>query len=114
MGQYHKLINVTKKEFVHPHNLDTGLKQWEHTRIGKKGLDFIQYLLTMTSPGNGGGDLPFTTISGRWAGDIVMIVGDYTDWKRFPQFPELENLYRSGGNDISALVLTALSFIPDE
>ena len=31
MGQYHKLINLDKKEFVDPHKLGLGLKQVEHS-----------------------------------------------------------------------------------
>jgi hypothetical protein len=37
------------------------------------------YVLTMTSPARGGGDMPLTDVSGRWAGDRVMVVGDYTE-----------------------------------
>ena len=29
MGQYHKLYNVTRKEFVHPHKIGNGLKLTE-------------------------------------------------------------------------------------
>lgn len=79
MGQYHILVNYDKMETVHPHMLGLGLKQWEH--IGFKGgtLADALYILTMTSPARGGGDLPLTRVSGRWAGDRVMVVGDYTE-----------------------------------
>lgn len=82
MGQYHMLVNVDKHEMVEPRALGLGAKQWEHqshpqyTTAGS--LADAMYILTMTSPARGGGDMPSTDISGRWAGDRVMVVGDYT------------------------------------
>ena len=78
MGQYHILVNIDKQEWVDPHGLGLGSKQWEG-QVGSEGsLADAMYVLTMTSPDSGGGDLPFTEISGRWCGDRVLIVGDYT------------------------------------
>lgn len=78
MGQYHILVNIDKQEWVDPHGLGLGSKQWEG-QVGSEGsLADAMYVLTMTSPDSGGGDLPFTDISGRWCGDRVLIVGDYT------------------------------------
>ena len=88
MGQYHILVNVDKREMVEPWDLALGSKQWEHTgdfRYPLVGsLADAMYILTMTSPNRGGGDLPQTTISGNWAGDRVMIVGDYTEDSDLP------------------------------
>lgn len=78
MGQYHTLINLDKKEKVEPHDLGLGLKQWEHLGEFNGTLADAMYVLCMTSPAAGGGDLPELTISGRWAGDRVVIYGDYT------------------------------------
>jgi hypothetical protein len=78
VGQYHILVNIDKQEWVDPHGLGLGSKQWEG-QVGSEGsLADAMYVLTMTSPDSGGGDLPFTDISGRWCGDRVLIVGDYT------------------------------------
>jgi len=78
VGQYHILVNIDKQEWVDPHGLGLGSKQWEG-QVGIEGsLADAMYVLTMTSPDSGGGDLPFTDISGRWCGDRVLIVGDYT------------------------------------
>lgn len=92
MGQYHVLVNFDKKEVVTPHDLGLGLKQWEH--IGFKGgtLADALYILTMTSPARGGGDLPETAISGRWAGDRCVVMGDYTEESDLPD--GLYNQYR--------------------
>ena len=78
MGQYHILYNIDNDEYVHPHRLGMGLKQREHLG-GDASLADVLYMLVMTSPHRGGGDLPETLISGRWAGDRVVVLGDYTE-----------------------------------
>jgi hypothetical protein len=83
MGQYHSLINIDKKEIVDPHGLGLGAKQWEH--LGCQGsLSDALYLLVMTSPERGGGDLPITPMSGYWKGDRVLVYGDYTTSEDVP------------------------------
>jgi hypothetical protein len=52
------------------------------------------YVLTMTSPAGGGGDLPHTDISGRWCGDRVLIVGDYTGADAVPGFTGADAIYQ--------------------
>lgn len=88
MGQYHKLINVDKKEYLDPHSIGLGVKQWEHQSDARwpiyGSLSDAMYILTMTSPARGGGDMPASEISGRWAGDRVMVVGDYTEDEDLP------------------------------
>jgi hypothetical protein len=78
MGQYHKLVNLDKKEVVEPHDIGLFSKQYEHTGTDASLADAI-YLLVMSSPASGGGDWPITEVSGRWSGDRVVIVGDYTE-----------------------------------
>ncbi len=82
MGQYHSLVNFDKKEYVTPHSIGLGSKQWEHQGDREfplfGSLSDALYILVMTSPYRGGGDMPLTQISGRWAGDRVMVLGDYT------------------------------------
>lgn len=85
MGQYHVLVNYDKKETVSPHNLGLGLKQWEHLGEFNGTLADALYVLTMTSPARGGGDLPETAISGRWAGDRCFVYGDYTEMSDLPE-----------------------------
>jgi hypothetical protein len=79
MGQYHVLVNVDKKEMVVPHGLGLGLKQYEHIGEFNGTLADAMYILMMTSPARGGGDFPSTNISSRWAGDRVLVLGDYTE-----------------------------------
>lgn len=86
MGQYHVVVNLDKLETVHPHALGLGLKQYE--QIGEAGLGDAIYLLTTASPNRGGGDLPFVEgVSGRWVGDRVVVVGDYTEEGDIPNSP---------------------------
>jgi hypothetical protein len=92
VGQYHRLVNIDKQEWVDPHGLGLGSKQYEHTGCDASLADAM-YVLTTTSPGEGGGDFPFTEISGRWVGDRVMIVGDYTKPNAIPGFAGADALY---------------------
>lgn len=113
MGQYHQLVNVDKKEVVHPHELGLGLKQWEHIGNFHGTLADAMYILMMTSPERGGGDLPITEISGRWVGDRVLVVGDYTEDSDVPSIPNAGSLYRESDSytDISELVAKAFGVV---
>lgn len=110
MGQYHFLANLDKGEIVHPHGLGLGLKQYEHT--GCEGsLADAMYLLVMTSPARGGGDWADSDLSGRWVGDRVVILGDYTDDTDLLTEPNAGELYKhlsENGKDITAGVAEAL------
>ena len=109
MGQYHVLVNYDKKEVVVPHGLGLGLKQYEHTGEYNGTLADAMYLLVMTSPARGGGDFPSTNISSRWAGDRVLIVGDYTEDSDVPSISNVGSLYAESESytDITDLVAEA-------
>jgi hypothetical protein len=110
MGQYHKLINIDKQEVVHPYNLGLGAKQYEQTGEGGAMGDAL-YLLLMTSPSRGGGDWEeFAGLSGRWVGDRVVVVGDYTEDKDIPNYPNASKLYHDSEDykDMSDAVAVAL------
>ena len=106
MGQYHVLVNVDKKEVVTPHQLGLGLKQWEHLGEFNGTLADALYVLTMTSPARGGGDLPETAISGRWAGDSCFVYGDYTEESDLPDgiFDQVSGKLDSEFTEIGELV----------
>lgn len=109
MGQYHHLVNVDKKEVVNPHGLGLGLKQYEHTGEFNGTLADAMYILMMTSPARGGGDFPQTEISGRWTGDRVLVLGDYTEDSDVPSIPNVGSLYHEsdGYADITDMVAKA-------
>lgn len=81
MGQYFKIVNLDKKEFLNPHTLGSGLKQWE--MVGSVGVSAALLILLGNSAGKGGGDLCSREgdinkdFSGHWAGDRIVIAGDY-------------------------------------
>ena len=81
MGQYFKAVNMDKKEVVCPWCINGGAKflEWTANRHGA-----IFTLLLRKSDEYGGGDIHQPTyeldsnaICGRWAGDSVVLIGDY-------------------------------------
>lgn len=108
MGQYYVLVNLDRREYVHPHRVGSGLKLWE---ICSGNLPRLLCYLLRQSTGRGGGD---PTVSyrefeedgdvdwaawddavreafpnqGRWAGDRVLLAGDYDESEVF------QGLYR--------------------
>lgn len=78
MGQYHKLYNLDKKEMVHAHNIGLGLKLLEQCGFEKSTADAL-WLLVANSNGRGGGDARPHAFIGRWAGDRIVVQGDYAE-----------------------------------
>jgi len=114
VGQYHVLANLDKQEFVSPHALGLGLKQREHNGAFDGTLADALYFLTMTSPARGGGDYAQVSISGRWAGDRCVVLGDYTEDSDLPDYPFASGIWgktdnpESGWTDISDMVANDL------
>jgi len=81
MGQYFIIVNMTKKEFIHPHKFGDGLKLMEFGCSSNGTMTALALLLRQSSEG-GGGDFPCPEkykIVGSWAGDKIVIVGDYDE-----------------------------------
>lgn len=80
MGQYHEVYNSDKKEFFHAHRIDNGLKLLEQVGFEKSSSSAL-FLLLANSNGRGGGDArpDRETIIGRWAGDRIVVQGDYAE-----------------------------------
>lgn len=77
MGQYYKVVNVTKKQYLSPHAFGSGLKLKEFASDGCSVMTGLAILLA-NSNGRGGGDLiSDNEIVGSWAGDKIVIAGDY-------------------------------------
>jgi hypothetical protein len=75
MGQYHTLYNVDKKQKVD--GLD-GYKLLE--LIGHpKSTATALLLLVANSNGRGGGDVEGHPLVGSWAGDRIVLQGDYSE-----------------------------------
>jgi hypothetical protein len=117
MGQYHLLVNSDKKEYINPRDLGFGAKQLEH--IGFLGdLPLVQYLLTTCSRARGFGDFSLTEYNeaflGRWAGDRVFVLGDYTEQGDVPKVRSAHTFWKkihakeSEWTNISELAQVAL------
>ena len=83
MGQYYYIANLDKKEYLHPHRCGDGLKLLE---FGLSSCGTMSALAILLADGNGrgGGDLRTENpIVGTWAGDRIVVTGDYADEGRF-------------------------------
>ena len=67
MGQYYKIVNVDKKEFIKPWAFGCGAKLLEWGYLVNRGFsnDFVSAFHLL--------------LSDRWKGDRVYVVGDYAD-----------------------------------
>lgn len=83
MGQYYRIVNLTKKEFLSPHSLGDGAKLMEFGCSGSGMMTALAVLLA-NSNDRGGGDLhnvpeDFPIQAGHWAGDKIVVAGDYAE-----------------------------------
>ena len=111
MGQYHKIVNLDRREYVHPHKLACGLKLWEQIAAHPSTATALVILLACSNA-RGGGDFDVDTnwhgperidfsepgpmpkdypsiarqTIGRWAGDRIAMIGDYAEDGDLPQF----------------------------
>jgi hypothetical protein len=79
MGQYYLIVNAKKRQYLHPHKFQDGLKLME---FGASGSGTMMALAALLADGNGrgSGDLRSESpLIGSWAGDPIVITGDYAD-----------------------------------
>ena len=112
MGQYYKVVNTTKGQTLTPHAFGSGAKLME---FSSDWMSMMQGLAILLADGNGrgGGDLNSNNpLVGSWAGDNIVIAGDYADEGKFvPIKGKKENLYsysEENFEDISFKVIGAL------
>lgn len=101
MGQYFKVANIDKMEYLEAHKFGDGLKLLEFGASGCGTMLGLALLLRQSNEGGGGdiqSDLP---IIGSWAGDRITIVGDYDKSELYQRLEEK-------GKDISEDVLKAM------
>jgi hypothetical protein len=86
MGQYWKVVNLDKREFLHPHKLGCGLKLWEimHNRGVMQAMVILQAAMPVP---RGGGDIAKGKMVSRWTGDRVVLIGDYAEADDYPTKP---------------------------
>jgi hypothetical protein len=93
MGQYHKIVNLDKKQFLHPHTFGDGLKLMEFGQSSSGTLLGLTVLLSCSN-GRGGGDIRSDSdLVGLWVGDRIAIVGDYSEAGDLAPEHDAENLY---------------------
>lgn len=68
MGQYYKIVNLDKEEYLRCYDYDCGAKLMESSYI-TSDLDTNDYMATLSH-----------LIEGEWKGDRVLMVGDYADY----------------------------------
>lgn len=111
MGQYYLVVNIDKKQYLDPHCCGDGLKLLEFGCSANGSLTALAILLA-DGNGRGGGDLRSTNpIIGTWAGDRIVVAGDYADEGRFVTDAK-RNLYaiaRQEFHDVSRPALRAMA-----
>ena len=85
MGQYYLVVNKDKKEYLDPHKFGSGLKLMEFSGDGESVMQGLAVLLA-DGNGRGGGDLESSSsLVGSWAGDRIVVAGDYADEGKFTE-----------------------------
>ena len=101
MGQYFLVVNLDKKEFIHPHELGSGMKLWEI--CANNACRVLPFLLRKSNE-TGGGDIHKDYKSaGRWAEDRIVVIGDYDESglydKALKEFKDISNEVKDEFND---------------
>ena len=68
MGEYFRIVNLDKKEYIDPHECEGGTKFWEVV-VNQRMPQFLAYILN--------------NYDGIWAGDRITIIGDYDETQYF-------------------------------
>ena len=111
MGQYYLIVNFDKKQFLHPHKCGDGLKLLE---FGCSANGTLTALAVLLADGNnrGSGDLRSDhPVIGSWAGDRIVIAGDYADEGKFTNDHQrtLYHVAHDEYQDISRQALRAMT-----
>jgi len=98
LGQYHVIADLDKQEVLHPHRFGEGLKMLEFGCDQGGVLTALTLLLACSHDRSGGDYHPESEEErewlGRWAGDRIAIVGDYSEDADLPAEFEAGTLYQ--------------------
>jgi len=75
MGQYYLIVNLDKKEYINPHGVGCGIKAWEICAGDVARL--LPFLLRRSDNWGGGDPRDEYKYDGHWAGDRIVMIGDY-------------------------------------
>lgn len=88
MGQYFIIVNLDKKEYLHPHKFGEGLKLLEFCCCIGGTMTALAILLRESNK-TGGGDIHIEDkLIGSWAEDKIVIIGDYDKSKLYQKAQE--------------------------
>jgi len=113
MGQAYLIVNLDKKQFLDPHKCGDGYKLLE---FGSSASGTMTALAILLADGNnrGGGDLHSDNpLIGSWAGDRIVIAGDYADEGKFSGDPS-RALYRVAIDEYQDISRKALRAMADD
>ena len=79
IGQYFLAVNLGKKEFIHPHDLNNGAKLYEIAWNTGGIATALIYLLRRSNETGGGDYIGDDSIVGSWGGGRIVLVGDYDE-----------------------------------
>jgi len=77
MGQYFKAVNLDRKEYVSPWKIGGVAKLWEWCVNAQAGI--FPFLLRKSNEGGGGDISKEYETAGRWAGERIVLIGDYDE-----------------------------------
>jgi len=79
MGQFHYLVNLDKKQVIHPCQIGNGMKLKEQIGWCSTATALVMLLAASNKEGGrGGGDFDVDhPLLGSWAGDRIAFTGDY-------------------------------------
>lgn len=108
MGQGYLIVNLDKKEYIDPQSFGNGVKL---TEFGyQAGTMMALAALLSDGNGEGGGDLHSNCpLIGTWAGDRIVVAGDYGKEGKFVPNDTLANTAAETFKDISMQMAAALA-----
>jgi len=93
-GQYYLIVNLDKEEYIRPYKFGNG---WKFLEFGRSSDGIMTGLVILLANGNnrGGGDLYSNNpIIGSWAGDRIVVTGDYAEPFKFIPEEYKDKLYQ--------------------
>jgi hypothetical protein len=113
VGQLHLPINISKRQYLDPHRFKDGSKLLEFGASGSGTMMALAVLLA-SSNGRGGGDLPGNDpIVGSWAGDSIVIAGEYGDEGQFISVADADVFRETHGTGMPTLYHLACALYED-
>jgi hypothetical protein len=78
MGQYYMIVNLDRREYLNPLKFGDGCKVREFGFSSHGVMSALAILLAKSSTISGGGDFE-SELTGAWASDRIVIIGDYDE-----------------------------------